>query len=449
LTRAAEAILKNLGFVRQAIPLCMRTILLDRFFRVGTLLFIATALSNFLNFLFQVTMGRMLTPEDYGTMNALLSTFMIAAIPFTTISMVLTRRVSFHKARDQLANVRQLFYWTYKRVGIVGLPALTAFILCSPVFSRFLQIDATTPVILLGLVMFLAVSFPVNLAFLGGLQRFIPMAITSGSLGLLKYILCVLLVLSGLGINGVFIGHSFCYLSLFFISYWPLRRVLRGVIEAETEPRRLFSAAYPELFANLAFAFMTQFDLVLVKHMFSPELAGTYAVAAVFGRAVMYLPAGLILALFPMVAENYALKKNETPVLWKALAYTLVFSGGGTLLYWLFPGVILGVLFPGKYLEAAPLLTLYGIAMLPMALVLITMNFHIAQGHGRVWLVMALGAAVEVIAVCLWHDDLGHILLALCAGGITALFLSLWPAVREYRLYLQGRRQGAGPMSAA
>jgi O-antigen/teichoic acid export membrane protein len=431
LTRAAATIFRNLETRLQTSPCWLRTMLLDRFFRIGTLLFLATLVSNLLNFLFQVTMGRMLTPADYGTMNALLSTFMIAAIPFTTISMVLTREVSFLRAEGQLAGVRRLFYWTYKRVGTVGLPALAVFLLLSPAVRQFLRIDTTTPVILLGVVIFLSVSFPVNLAFLSGLQNFVPVAVASGALGPLKYGFCVLFVVLGLGLNGVFIGHIFCYLALLLVSSWPLRLVLSGAVGIAEKPRRLFIAAHPELLANLAFAFMTQFDLVLVKHLFSPDVAGTYAVAAVFGRAVLYLPTGLIMVLFPIVAENYALNRNQTNFLWKALVYTLVLSGSGTLLYCLFPEVILGVLFPGRYIAAAPLLALYGVAMLPMALLLITMNFHIARGHRGIWLVIAVGAATEVLAILLWHENLGQILRAVCAGGLFALLLSVWPLLRR------------------
>jgi len=432
-TRGGEAILKNLGFVRQAVPLWLKTIVVDRFLRVGTLLFLATLISNFLNFLFQVTMGRILTPANYGTMNALLSTFMIAVIPYSTISMVLTRRVSLHRVHDQLASVRRLFYWTYKRIAMVGLPALAAFLLLSPAIRQFLQIDTGSPVILLGIVILLAVSLPINLAFLGGLQRFVAIAIASGALGPLKYTLSVALVVLGLGIDGVLIGHVLCYLSLFVISYWPLRRLLRPAIGVAEKPRRLFVTAYPELLANLAFAFMTQFDLVLVKHLFSSDVAGTYAVAAVFGRAVMYLPGGLIMALFPMVAENCALNKNQTGILWKALAYTLTLSGCGTLLYWLFPEAILTVLFGGKYLEAAPLLAYYAITMLPVALLLITMNFHIARGHRGVWIFIVLGVTLEFLFILVWHQDLTQILGALFAGGVTSLILSLLPVIRAPR----------------
>ena len=108
----------------------------------------------------------------------------------------------------------------------------------------------------------------------------------------------------------------------------------------------------------------------------------------------------------------------------------LFVSGCGTLLYWLFPEAILRLLFGGKYPEAAPLLTAYGIAMLPMALLLIAMNFHIARGHRRVWVFIALGVAVEVLAILLWHQDLGQILKAVFAGGSVALAASVWPLLR-------------------
>jgi O-antigen/teichoic acid export membrane protein len=433
LSWAAAAIFRNLETMFQALPLRFRAVLFDRFFKVGTLLFVATMISHVFNFLFQVTMGRMLTPADYGTMNALLSTFLIAAILFTTIAMVVTRQASTFKAHGQLENIRSLLHWTYKGLYGVGLPAVLIFSLLSPAVKQFLHMDSTLPIILLGVVIVLSASFPVNLAFLGGLQHFGALAVASGSLGPLRYLLCVLCVLLGLGISGVFIGHILCYLGLFLISYWPIRRALAHVSASSRTSHHLFSRAYPELLANLAFALMSQFDLVLVKHLFPPETVGTYAVAAILGRAVMYLPSGLVLALFPMVAENHVLNRNLTAILRKALVYTLLLCGCGTLVYWLFPDFILRVLFDGKYLEAAPLLAYYGIVMLPLALLMITMNFHIARGHNGVWVVIALGVTLEMISILLWHENLRQILGAVFAGGIVALLLSLWPVVRKRR----------------
>ncbi len=410
-----------------------KAILRDRFFKVGTLLFVATMVTHLFNFLFQVTMGRMLSPSDYGTLNALLSILMIAAIPFTTFMMVLARESSFLKAREDLNGIRCLFRWSYRRLYGIGVPIFLLFVLAAPLCRKLLQMDSIVPIVLMGLVILLSMSFPVNLAFLQGLQRFLPMALASGSLGPIKYFFCVLFVVLGFGVTGVFAGHILLYLALFLLSVWPIRQALRGVAGPTQVFQGLFARAGPEFSANLAFAFMTQFDLVLVKHLFSSQTAGIYAIAAVFGRAVMYLPASLVLALFPMVAERHALRQNPKPYLWKALSYTLLLSGTGTLIYWLFPHHILAILFDSKYLEAASLLGLYGIAMLPMALLLVLINFYIARGKNVVWLLCTSGAVIETLLICLRHAQLRQVLEAVFIGGVVSLLFCLYPVLRGER----------------
>jgi len=107
----------------------------------------------------------------------------------------------------------------------------------------------------------------------------------------------------------------------------------------------LLSYAIPVFLANVCFAILTQVDLILVRHYFPPTEVGIYASAAVLGRAIMYMPASLILALFPMVAEAHTRNQKSYHLLVKASAYTVVLAGSGTLLYILFPRFIMGLLF--------------------------------------------------------------------------------------------------------
>lgn len=418
-------------FMPANIPTLMRTILGDRFFKVASLLFVATMITHVLNFLFQVVMGRMLTPEEYGTLNALLSILMVTAIPFTTIMMLLARETSILKVGGETGAIRSLFHWSYRRLYRIAVPALFLFLLAAPLARDFLQMSSVVPVVLLGLVAFLSVSLPVNLAFLQGLQRFGLLAIANASLGPLKFSFCVLLVMLGGGVSGVLTGHILTYGVLFLISFLPLRGIFKHALKSVRTFPPLFRRAYPEFMANLCFGIMTQFDLVLVKHLFGPQLAGTYAIAAVLGRAVMYLPVALVMALFPMVAESHALHNDPKPFLWKALSYTFLLSGAGALLCWLFPYQILAFLFGAKYLDAGPLLRLYGSAMLPMALLLVVMNFSIARNENKVWRLVAWGALSEVALIGLWHSDLSQILTAVFIGGTASLILTLVPVLRS------------------
>ena len=145
----------------------------------------------------------------------------------------------------------------------------------------------------------------------------------------------------------------------------------------------------------------------------------------------MYLPASLVLALFPMVAESHALRQNPKPYLWKAIAYTLLLSGTGTLIYWLFPDIFLRLLLGIKYLQAAPLLGLYGIAMLPMALLLVLINYYIARGANVIWLLCGSGAVIEILLISLRHAHLRQVLEAVFIGGMLSLLLCLYPVLKD------------------
>ena len=67
---------------------------------------------------------------------------------------------------------------------------------------------------------------------------------------------------------------------------------------------RIYKYAGGLFLANTFFGVMTQADVILVKHHFPPGEAGLYASASIMGKAVMYLPTAIIMALFPMVAAN-------------------------------------------------------------------------------------------------------------------------------------------------
>jgi hypothetical protein len=45
-------------------------------------------------------------------------------------------------------------------------------------------------------------------------------------------------------------------------------------------------------------------------------------------------------------------------------------------------------------------------------------------------MLIALGAIVEVLAILLWHQNLGQILKAVFTGGSVALVASIWPLLR-------------------
>lgn len=76
-------------------------IIKDRFIKTSLFFFIATMVSNVFNYLFQITMGRMLSVEKYGEMNSLFSIIMLLTILLTPVSNFFARDTAKLYALDK------------------------------------------------------------------------------------------------------------------------------------------------------------------------------------------------------------------------------------------------------------------------------------------------------------------------------------------------------------
>ena len=403
----------------------------DKFVRASTLLFVASMVTNIFNYVFQLTMGRLLSTEDFGLMNSLFSLLLITSLPFMTIMTVLAKYVSTFTVEGNLGKIKGLFLKAYKNIFSMGLVLLFVFICLSFLIKQFLKMDSVTPIVLLGIAVFTSLVLPINGAFLQGLQNFRPLSLISGSLGPAKFVFSLILVLLGLRVNGVLWGLILTNMAIFLMSYIPLRSIIDSATVSVERIDDLYSYAFPVFLAYLCFGILTQVDLILVRHYFLPSEVGLYASAAVLGRAVMYLPASLILALFPMVAEAHARDQNPKHLLVKALAYTMLLAGTGTLLYILLPDLIIGILFSRKYAGAAPILGLYGLAMLPMGLLLILINYNLARFKVRFVKYLFLIAFLQIILIVIFHQTLAAILWIIFACGAISMLAILIPHILE------------------
>ncbi|MBW2059021.1 MAG: oligosaccharide flippase family protein [Deltaproteobacteria bacterium] len=403
----------------------------DRFLRAGTWFFAASMVTNVFNYVFQLTMGRLLSTPDFGLMNSLFSLLLITSLPFITIMTVLTKYVSTFAVEGDYGRIKSLFLKAYKNIFGIASILLAAFVCLSFLIRDFLRMETVGPIILLGIAVFGSLVLPINTAFLQGLQKFRSLGFVSGALGPIKFVSCVVLVMMGLRLNGIFAGLILTNIAVFFISYMPLRSIMGSTISSEWKRNDLLSYAVPVFVANLSFAVLTQVDLLFVRHYFPPGEVGVYASAAVLGRAIMYLPASLILALFPMVAEAEAKNQSAAHLLVKASGYTMALAGTGTFIYGFFPTPVITVLFGEKYIHAEAILGLYGLAMLPMGLLLILINYNLARAKVRfVNYLLALGIA-QICLILIFHESFTQILWIVFGCGTASVLIVAFHALLE------------------
>jgi len=400
-------------------------------------MFAGTVGAGILGYVFQVLMGRMLSTADYGLFNALMALFAVFSAPLATLLMIVARKVSEYRARNDYGSIRQFYFSITLWTTLVSALILGVTLLAAPDLQAYLKSPAQGPIYLFAALLFFS-FFPIlNDGFLQGLQSFSWLSASTALRTFLRIVFCAGLIMSGLGVSGAVAGAMLSSIAGWAVTYWPLRRRLgHGGSPRFLRDHLRFRQSAPVFVANIAFAVMTQFDMVLVNHYFPAHEAGLYAAASILGKAVMYLPSGIAMALFPMVAEDHARDKSSAHLLVQAVGLTSVLCLAGAMFYFVLGQPLIEVLYGEAYRAAGEVLRYFGFAILPMALVMVAEYFLIAKGRVLFAYLFMFTAPLEVFAIALWHGSLQTIVAIVGASGATLAaigYAMLWQSYRAAR----------------
>lgn len=393
-------------------------LLAGRLVKASALTFVATIGGGILGYVFQILLGRMLSVTDYGLFVTLIAVLAVVGVPLGTLSMVVSRRASEYRATNQPERIAAMFWWINQRVFWIALAA----ILCSAPFTPWLQnyfhLASLSTLWIFLFIIFTILFGPINIAFLQAQQNFRWIAINGLTVHGFKMLFCTALLLIGFKLNGALMGMALASIATWMLTYFPLRHSVSLPTPSSIAGGHLsFRGSIPVLIANLSFAVMTQFDMILVNHFYDAHQAGVYAAASILGKAVMYLPGAIAMAMFPMVTENESRAQGSAHLFFNAILLTTALSGVGALFYFLFADSIINLFYGQKYQGAAELLRLYGLAMLPMTLVMVAEHFLIAKGRVIFAYVMIIGIPFVFFAAQTYHAHLIDMVYILTACG--------------------------------
>ena len=402
--------------------------------RNATILFTATMAGSVANYLFQFVMGRNLTLEEYGNMNALLSIMTGITLPATAVMLVVAKYSSTYSALGDFSSVASLYRGALVRVSVLALLAAAAFLLLSGYVADYLRIGSYSPFLILSAGVAASFLFTVNMGMLQGLQLFYWLGLSIGLCGVLRFGLGALSITAGHRLNGALLSTAVPALILFAVSIKPLSGYLKEKGGLRTH-EKMIGYALPALLSTSAFAFLTNADLVMAKHYLMPADAGIYSSVAVLGKTLLYLPSSFALAVFPMVSVSDALNGDSFRILDRALLLTLAISSAALALFSAAPDLIMSLLFGERFLRGAQYLIYYGAAMTMMALVSIIISFNLARGKTAFIYPLILSSALLVLLISRYHSDIGEILKSMLAAFALAAGLNLWQIYRERQSY--------------
>jgi O-antigen/teichoic acid export membrane protein len=408
-------------------------------FRGSVLFFLGGIAANAFNYIYRVAMGRMLDPAEFGEIIALVSLFLIFAVPASPLQTV-GAKVSAQLASSlQLGGVRAFFFRATFLLGVAALLVMALGVLLAPFLIEFLHISSPFALFWAwGAVAFLLIS-SISRGVLQGLERFSHTAVLVSVEGAVKMGAAVLFVGMGWGVAGAAGGLFVSALSAYILSLIFLRDIFirqnggEGTIKDGHLAREIFLAFLVFFFLNV----LLNVDVVLVKHYFSPEDAGVYSALATLGRIVFLMGTILAGVFFPLVVRSQASGKN----VFRPFMYVGGISVGiavfNAIIFALFPQFFLQLFFGEAYLAGVPYVGYYSILMVLMAAVFLSSYFFMALGRFSFLWILFAGSIAEIIMIQAWHADsmqvLGAITLSLTGTLVGMAFFLL----RNYRSRMQ------------
>lgn len=412
----------------------IRSISQSQFFRGGLIIFLGTNAGNFLNFLYNIAMGRLLGPERYGDLGAILSLFILFGVPLAIFNLLLVKVVSDFFGKKDYRSIMGLRYYFTPRLFILGIIISSIMIWLSPNIGHFLNFESWLPIALAAVSFIISGISTINRAILQGTLFFLYLTLNGIVEMILKLILSIILVLANFGLTGVLFGLIISGLAGYLLSIVEINIILK-VVKKEDKvmfTAKIFKTFIPVLLATFALTAFFTVDIILVKHFFPPIVAGEYVALSTMGKIIYYAVGPFITVMFPLISSRVSSGLPYLAPLVVALLLSLTVSIGIIIIYILFPGIIIHTLLGRSYFGTIPYLGIFSFFITVYSLNSILTHFLLSVSYYKPLYFLFIASLLQGPLIFLFHGSLLEIIWVNIITSVVYLIVaSFFVMVRE------------------
>lgn len=338
------------------------------------------------NYAYYVVAARMLGPAEFASISAVIAFATLAFMPFSGYQTAAARDVAALVEADDSERLHGYLQALFRHLAAIVLPLGAMLLLAAPLLTRWLTLDSPLMAVTAALWILGGVVLVVAIGALQGLGRFGNVALQlAGPLGALRVLLLPPLVLLA-GVLGGVLAMVLATLVGLSLAAPPLWKAARGA----SGPATLRVGA--SVLGLLAFASLTNMDILAAKALLPATEAGTYASAALLGKIALFAPAALTLVLLPKAAARLERgERADRPVL-----LTLAVSGLSGLaiaaFFALLPRALVQFTFGSEFSDAQALVVPLALVMTAAAVLNVHLAFAVAR-RSRAFMALLVGAA--------------------------------------------------------
>jgi O-antigen/teichoic acid export membrane protein len=370
--------------------------------------------SNVAALVFTVLFARILGASGYGSLAVLVSALIILTVPGSALQIAVARELSralAHEDADPGTGVRQ---WL-KRLAVGVVVVAVVAVPLRDVIASIVNVEQTWAAAAVPVTGMLWAMLCVERGALQGFgcYRIVAISLVAEATGRLFFALALVGV--GLDVTGAFLGFGLTLVAVGFALAVPLRRRLPPGHVGTTVSRLrdlLMQARGPVVALSLLFG-LQELHIIVVKHEASSDAAGSYAVAAVAAKAIIWVAIGLGLYLLPEAARRANAGLDARPILSKSLALIGLCAVPALVIFTLGGEQLLAAAFGDDLTRSADALPWLGAAMALLACTHLSVQYLLALRRRAFVGVLAIAATAEVVVLAGIGADLQKLAFAL------------------------------------
>ncbi len=380
---------------------------------------------NFSQLIFHFLTGRFLGNKAlYGDLAAIISLVGIIGIVQVAVSLSVVKLIASEQDNNKVAG---FIKWLDKTTIFVSFVVFLVTFLVSPYLNTFLKLVEPKTVFFLGPIVAVFLVVSTERSVLQGLLNFKKYVISLLIEAFGKIIFTSILLFLGFNIFGGLAAYLIGVLIATLITRHFLSQYLKSHSQLIPDLGNFFKYSLATFIQGLALTSMYTMDLLLVKHFFSAETAGTYASLSILGRIVFFGTTPIANVMFPIVAKRHVNKQKYLSILFLSLTLVIGVSAILVIFYYLFPALPIKLLYGKEYLDGVGLLWWFGLFMGLLSVAMLLTQFQLSIGKTSVIYLFVSAAILQILLIWFIHPDILTVIqLSLISTALLVLSLFIY-----------------------
>jgi len=395
-------------------------------------MFTAFIIGALTNYVFNVGMGWLLTPEQYGMLGVSIS-FLIIFSLFVTSAFPLTVTKFISSENEESAKHR---VFKSALISNITIAIILSILFYFVYYTGMIKLGADYNLLVISIIMttIFTSAMVVHMSILQGTFRFRSFGAIGIITALIKLISGMILVYLGFGALGAVLSLP---ISVFvgLILAVILTKDFRFLETKGWAGSNVYFFALPIFFGTLGITLLMNIDILGVKFLteeaLSDMLSGYYRAALILAQIPIFVVGTLMSVIFPYISKHTINNKYAS----KSIKYTILFILPIALVIAASPDAFILLMFPSEYLAASKALSIVAIGMGSLVLAIVfTFIFQARHKQKIPATILSIAVIIEIFSLIYLVPSYG-IIGAATSTTIACTFGFALLAIQYIRIY--------------